>query len=169
MITDGGTYVSSPSTDPGYPSPWESYNDAAHTVQDDLFTAGENTVYMFGSGFKTSTAYHIGYYDGDDFIVQSEAQTSTSGGDLSGEYYFPSDPTVTAGTWHAVAYEDAVAPPPSTYIASDADSAVEDNFEVTTAAIPEFPTVFTAIGVAGLCFGIYWWMRKKYQRQVVMA
>jgi len=37
----------------------------------------------------------------------------------------------------------------------------EFQFEATAAAIPEFPTGLAAIVVAGLCFGIYWWMRKR--------
>ena len=37
----------------------------------------------------------------------------------------------------------------------------DDSFVVDATAIPEFPAVITAIVVAGLCFGIYWWMRKR--------
>ena len=29
------------------------------------------------------------------------------------------------------------------------------------AAIPEFPTVISAIAAMGLCFGVYWWMRRR--------
>ena len=44
---------------------------------------------------------------------------------------------------------------------SDPDYIVEDSFDVEQSAIPEFPTVITVIVVAGLCFGIYYWMRKR--------
>ena len=37
------------------------------------------------------------------------------------------------------------------------------SFEVAAEAIPEFPTVIAAIMVAGSCFGIYYWMRKRKQ------
>jgi len=40
----------------------------------------------------------------------------------------------------------------------------DDSFVVDASAIPEFPEVMAAIGVAGLCFGIYYWMRKRARR-----
>jgi len=105
---------------------------------------------------------HIGYYDGNNNIVVSEGQTSTSGGDLSGQCYFPNyQETAGAGIWHAVVYKDSVASPPPTYVSDDPDGTVEDSFEVTEAAIPEFPTAIAGITVAALCFGIYFWMRKR--------
>ena len=63
---------------------------------------------------------------------------------------------------------------PSTYstLAADPDTyqlIADDTFAVAASAIPEFSTVFAAIAIAGLCFGIYYWMRKRYQRQVVTA
>jgi len=51
--------------------------------------------------------------------------------------------------------------PPVTYIASDPDSITEDDFEVADSAIPELSAVVGAIGLAGVCFGVYYWMRKK--------
>jgi hypothetical protein len=78
---------------------WGSFNDSAHTTVDNSFGAGENTVYMYGENFDASTAYHIGYYDGDGVLVLSEAQTSTSAGELSGQCYFPTyQETAVAGT-----------------------------------------------------------------------
>jgi hypothetical protein len=145
------------------PVTWESYTDAAHQNQDDLFDqAGENTAYMFGKGFVASTAYHAAYYDGDGAKLLSEGVSSNSTGDLSSLCYFPPyQGSAIAGTWHAVVYKDSVASPPETYIASDPDSVVEDYFEVTSEAIPEFPTVISAIAVAGVCFGVYYWMRRR--------
>jgi len=43
----------------------------------------------------------------------------------------------------------------------DTAYAVTDSFTVDDSCIPEFPTVFAAITVPGLCFGIYWRMRKR--------
>jgi len=51
--------------------------------------------------------------------------------------------------------------PPDTYDASWSHTLADASFTVESSAIPEFPTVFAAIGVAGLCFAIYYWMRKK--------
>ena len=53
--------------------------------------------------------------------------------------------------------------PPTNYSDAVADGGyvVEDSFEATAAAIPEFPTVVAAIAVAGLCFAAYFWMRKR--------
>jgi len=44
-----------------------------------------------------------------------------------------------------------------------------DSFYVAQSAIPEFPTVMAAIVVAGVCFGIYYWMRRKRQLAYVKA
>ena len=142
---------------------WGSFNDLAHTIVNNNFdTTAEDTVYTYGENFDASTAYHIGYYDGDTVLVVSEGQTSTSGGELSGQCYFPTyQETAVPGTWHTVVYDDSVASPPSNYTADDPNSVVEDSFEVAASAIPEFPAVIAAIVVAGLCFGIYFWMRRR--------
>jgi len=142
---------------------WESYNDAAHQNQDDLFNqASEDTVYMYGEEFEASTAYHVAYYDHNDTKLKSDGVSSTPGGTLSSQCYFPTyQGSAVAGTWHAVVYKDTVTSPPETYVASDPNSVVEDSFEVTEEAIPEFPTVIAGTAVAGMCFGIYWWMRKR--------
>lgn len=142
---------------------WESYNDAAHQNQSDLFDeASEDTVHMFGEGFVASTAYHVGYYDGDGAKILSDGVSSNSTGELSSLCYFPTyQESAVTGTWHAVVYQDSVASPPETYTANDPDSVVEDDFEVTAQAIPEFPIVIAGIAVAGLCCGIYLWMRRR--------
>ena len=116
---------------------------------------------MYGENFDASTAYHVGYYDGNNAKILSDAVNSTSSGELSSQCYFPTyQGTAQPGTWHAVVYKDPTSPP-ETYTADDPNSVVEDSFDVTAAAIPEFPTAITAIAVAGMCFGIYYWMRKR--------
>ncbi len=154
----------------------ESYNDSAHTTVDDFFGAGENTLYIWAHGLRASNTYAVAYYDGDSAgggqkVATDSGLTSTAYGNLSSEYYLPTDTSAVAGTWHAVVFDTEFGSPSDNYTAATTAPGytIEDSFEITAAAIPEFPTVFTAIGVAGLCFGIYWWMRKKYQRQVVMA
>jgi len=140
---------------------WGSFNDLAHTTVNNYFDTGENTVYMYGENFEVSTAYHIGYYDGNNIKMLSDDVNSTSGGELSSLCYFPTyQATAAPGMWHAVVYKDPTAPP-ATYVANDPNNVVEDSFAVTQAAIPEFPTILAAIAVAGICFWIYYWIRRK--------
>jgi len=75
--------------------------------------------------------------------------------------------TDTEGDWHCTVY-DSQSYSPEFYDANDSHIVADDTshneeyaFHVEASAIPEFPTVFTAIGVAGLCSGIYWWMRRR--------
>jgi len=119
---------------------------------------------MYGENYIASHGYHVGYYDHDGtWKAQSESVTSGSGGTLSSQYLLTTDPAATAGLWHAVVFDDDLGSPPLTYAecASAAGYMVEDAFEVAPSAIPEFPTVIAGITVAGLCFVIYYWMRKK--------
>ncbi len=37
----------------------------------------------------------------------------------------------------------------------------DDSYNVDASAIPEFPAVIAGIAVAGMCFWIYYWMRKR--------
>jgi len=67
-----------------------------------------------------------------------------------------------------VVYKDPD-PPPTSYTPGDPNAVADDVFEVTGYAIPEFPTVITGIVVAGACFGIYYWMRRKRQMAHVKA
>jgi hypothetical protein len=62
--------------------------------------------------------------------------------------------------WHAVVSTTSDTPP-DTYDASWVYTLADASFTVEPSAIPEFPTIFAAIGVAGLCFAIYYWMRKR--------
>ena len=66
------------------------------------------------------------------------------------------------GNWHAVVIKRGTLLP-DTYAdaLTDPDYVADDVFYVAASAIPEFPTVMAGIGVAGLCFGIYYWKRKR--------
>ena len=98
---------------------------------------------------------------------QTDTYTDWDGGVLNWSecYFMDYEGVAAAGNWHAVvliqsdnlpaAYSDAL---------SDPDFVADDVFNVATSAIPEFPEVIAAIGVTGLCFGIYWWMRKRAHR-----
>ena len=58
VATDGVSYVSSPSTDTGYPGFWESYKEEAHTTVwgtvPNPYDTGTQTVFMYGEGFEVS-------------------------------------------------------------------------------------------------------------------
>ena len=66
------------------------------------------------------------------------------------------------GTWHSVVL-DTTGSAPNTYAAAitDANYVIEDDFVVQQSAIPEFPTVVTAIAVCMLCAVAYVVMRRK--------
>ena len=105
---------------------------------------------MKGTGFETGT-YVVRYFDALAAQVGTDANIGvTAPADLQSLTACNTDPLAAAGTWHATVYRS-----------SDDALIADDTFYVNLNVIPEFPTVFTAIGVTGLCFGIYWWMRKR--------
>jgi len=149
-----------------FTAPWESYNDSGHTTVEDNFTPGNNHVYMQGTGFATGN-YDVGYYDADGSLAAIDENISVSAGTLNNEYLLTTDPFAKGdGWWHALVQPAGATPLPSTYdIAIAAPDTyglmANDSFYVAQSAIPEFPTVMAGIMVAGLCFGIYYWMRKR--------
>lgn len=156
------------------PATLESYQDAAHTIVwgtvVNPYDSTYSTAYMNGTNYLPSHSYRIVYYDGNtdnggDQVV-ADNQSSTAGYELSSQIILSSYPASTAGTWHAVVYDNEVlgaATPPATYndrLTTNSYTS-EDAFEVLASAIPEFSTVMAGIVVAGMCFGIYYWMRKR--------
>ncbi len=151
---------------------WGSHSDSGHTTVENSFAGVTNHVYMYGENFDAGTT-KVGYYDGNGDWKETDTYIGWAGGTLDwSECLFidyMSD-TAAAGDWHAVVllqaddlpatYDEAIADPD--YIAGDV-------FGVDATAIPEFPTVMAAIGVAGLCFGIYYWMRRKRHSQIVSS
>lgn len=145
---------------------WESYQDLDHTT----IWGGSGTeyngtyyiVYMYGAGFGNNVYHNIGYYDNAGAKIATDASVKSlpPTGTLASQYDLMTDPTAAAGTWHAVVYPEATTPP-ETYVPGDPSATADDDFEVLAEAIPEFPTVISAIAIAGLCFGIYYWMRKR--------
>jgi len=149
---------------------WDSYNNSGHTTQCDNFDdPAENTVYMYGTGFAANTTYRVIFWDQVDstwYNRETEDAPSDGSGNLSAAHTFAPG-TDTAGTWHVTVYNDTEHSP-STYDTNDSKLVADDitytgdiAFIVADAAIPEFPTVLAALAVAGLCSGIYWWMRKR--------
>jgi len=157
-----------------FTAPWDSYKTSARTEvwgdagneYDDQY----NTVYMKGTGFATDN-HTVGYYDatvsGGGYLVASEDVAVGVSGNLTSLYYFPTADNATAGLWHALGqpasgysslpsdYNTAVASPDTYGLLAN------DSFTVEASAIPEFPAVIAGIVVAGTCFGIYYWMRKR--------
>jgi len=161
--TGPGTFSLSESVDT---LSWESYS--SRWVQGDSFSGDTNRVYMKGEGFPTGTM-KVGYYDGGGVLRETDTYSGFSGGTSNeSECYFPSYAEVAAaGTWHAVVLrqaDDLL----DTYggAIADPDYVADDDFYVASSAIPEFPTVTTAVVVIGLCGVIYYWMRKRHLAHV---
>lgn len=152
---------------------WASYSDPGYGTPCDIFSdyASEHTVYMYGTEFAATTTYKVIFWDfvDPDWVNrQTEPTASDGSGNLSAAHTFVYG-TDTEGNWHCAVYT-AIANPTS-YVSTDPDIVADDTsytgvyaFYVYASAIPEFPTIFAAIGVAGLCFSIYYWMRRRVYR-----
>jgi len=143
---------------------WGSYSDDTWQTVTNYFSGSTNHVYMYGENFDDGTT-KVGYYDGADNLKETDTYDSWGGGTLSWSECLFIDyrtDTATAGYWHAVVLLQAD-DLPNTYAAAldDLDYVADDEFDVAASAIPEFPAAIAGIGVAGLCFGIYYWMRKR--------
>ncbi|MBA7680482.1 hypothetical protein ES703_88798 [subsurface metagenome] len=168
---------------------WDSYSDTGRLSQEDTFSGATNVVYMKGTGFwsnATLQTYNVSYYDGGGAKVTTDAGITlvnvvSDRGDLGNTsdpyaptYTFTDNPTADPGTWHIVVQPSGAQTFDTSYaiVSADPDTydlIADDTCTVDASAIPEFSTVISAIGVAGLCFGIYWWMRKKYRRKMARA
>jgi len=150
-----------------FTAPWDSYSDSGRTTISDDFTTYGNTVYMKGTGYPAGT-YNVVYFDAGangGQKTQTESGISVVGdGILNSQYLLNTFPSRIGGTWHALVSDN-------TSFASDYNASIaapdiygmlgNDAFTVQTAAIPEFPGPAAGIMVAGLCFGLYYWMRKR--------
>lgn len=155
--------LSSAGSAPVYAQTWESYRNVARTIVwgtvANPYDATYNIVYMQGTGFIQNQAYNVGYYDGNNNLIATDAGVKATGGSgtLKSEYNLGTNQGAAAGTWNSSVYQTPTSPP-ATYLG---DGVANDAFEVTPPAIPEFPTVLSAIGVAAISFAIYYWMRKR--------
>ncbi len=152
---------------------WESYSDSGYSIVSDYFDdfATEHIVYMYGTEFATSTQYRVVFWDGAGAKAQTEDTTSDTSGELSAAHEFAAG-SDTAGNWHATVY-DSITYSPTSYDSNDSYLAADDTtytggyaFYAAEAAIPEFPTIIAGVVVVGMCFGIYYWMRKRRQAYV---
>jgi len=149
---------------------WGSYSETGRTTVSNNFTTYGVSVYMYGENFDTSVTYKVGYYDGgtahdgaDGALLFTDSDT-TLDGIFNAFAIRPADyPLSSYGLWHAVVYKTTGDMPNSYDLVSTGDTAytITDSFTADVECIPEFPTVFAAIGVGGLCFGTYWWMRRR--------
>jgi len=140
---------------------WDSYSDLDHLNHCDSFRL-HCTICMCGKGFTQGQNYKIIYWDGQGYKRVAEVQKATGPqGELSSEHTF--GPLDVGGDWHCTVYPAEYDPssynPADTNIVAD-DTLYTGGYDFNVAAI----TVIAAIGVAGLCFGIYYWMRRRYRR-----
>jgi len=170
---DGHTYLEDnpPQLIVTYTLPWASYSDSGHSTACDYFDdyPSENIIYMYGTGFDADTTYRVVFWDWVDpnwVNRETEDPTADGSGNLSAAHTLL-EGTDTDGNWHCTVY-DSTSYSPTTYDPDDSHLVADDTsytgdvaFYVANTAIPEFPTVMAAIAVAGLCFGIYYWMRKR--------
>ena len=155
---------------------WGSCSDPARTAVSNDFISYGDIIYMYGENFDPIVTYKVAYYDGGathDGAFGTKVQTDTYIDDVPGIsencQCRPADYVSSSyGTWHAVVYKTSATMPASYDLVStgDTDYAVTDSFDVQQEAIPEFPTVMAGVMVAGLCFGIYYWMRKRKRANV---
>jgi len=129
----------------------ESYSDAARTTVCDDFTVLDDPVYMKATGILSGKDYEFRYYDAGDTLLLTDGPITADVNDEAVSEMTPSNyPSSTAGTWSCEIWSLA----PS--LKKDTDT-----FTVQQSAIPEFPTVLSAIAVATLCGVAYLWMRKR--------
>jgi len=148
---------------------WESYRDVNHEYQDDDFADynTEHYAYMKGEGFILGHSYKIAYYDASDNKTSTEQQQASSDTGVLTSSTELKEGYAADGYWHAVVL-DTTETAPDTYDAAKAHASyvIDDDFYIHASAIPEFPTVISAITAMGLCFGIYWWMRRRVCNRV---
>ncbi len=114
---------------------------------------------MSGTNLTANHNYRVVYYEGDYTKRFTDDVTSGASGNISSQHTFV-EGTDIAGPWNVIVCEPYFTPSDS-YNGSWAYAITSDNFTVQQSAIPEFPTVITAIVAFSLCVGVYLWMRRK--------
>ena len=134
---------------------WLSYSDAARTVECTNFTSSTPTAYLRATGLQKSKDYKAKVYDANPANYPLSPLLIWDGvADANGVFdcqiYLPCFPNSTPGEWKAELWKVLPLSIQATH-----------TFTVQASAVPELPDVLAGIGVAGICFGIYWKMRKK--------
>lgn len=154
---------------------WDSFSDEARMNGCEEFAAPNHTVYMQGIGFTPNTQYKVAYYEADTDgggsgdtadCVEIDTPYTNKFGILESECVFTDSPSADDGTWHAVVYNYGDTP---SGIYNPTGAVADDGYDVQPSAIPEFPTVIAMMVAMGLSLGIYFWMRKRYRRQLIVA
>ncbi len=156
-----------------YNANWDSYTGGYPDdsgVQEDEFAdyPADNIVYMYGTGFAASTNYRVIFWNKVDstwYKRETEDTSSDGAGVLKAAHTFTPG-TDTGGTWQCTVYtegavESTYDPDSVNLVANDISYTADGAVKWDATAIPEIPTVIAGIAVAGLCFGIYYWMRKR--------
>jgi len=133
---------------------WDSFLSDYSTPCDDYNSGTSSIIYMKGTGFS-SGSYKVRYYDANSLQIGTDDNiTVPMGGEpvdvLKSNLACDTNPSAKDGTWNA-----------KVYTSSGTTLLADDTFIVQADVIPEFPTVIAAVSVAMLCFGIYWWMKKR--------
>jgi hypothetical protein len=150
---------------------WDSYSDSGHESQCDLFSDATHTVYMYGEGAVNGYMYRIVYWSVTGEKVREEDKAGESGVLSLAGYDFHSCAPEDAGYWQVTVYPTnyqvmSYDPDDVNIIMDDTSHDDDSSFYVHVSAIPEFPTALTGIIIVGLCFGIYYWMRKRHLTHV---
>lgn len=174
---EDATAANRPLLSVSFTAPWDSYSDSARTIISDSFTGDATTyVYMKGTGFATGN-YNVGYYDALGDWTATNSNVAVDGtGILNADYLLSTDPSAAGdGNWNALV-QPAIGYSafPATYSTATASPdtyglVANDSFYVAISAIPELPTVMAGIMVAGFCFGIYWWMKRRLKFKMQSA
>ena len=151
----------------------ESHSDSSFNTVSNSYSAYGNLVYLRGTGFTPGTNYRIAYYDagadGGQWLKTTDT-TSTALGELTDNTLLPGNfGSATANSWKALICDTGY-DPAATYDAFTASEKIaEDTFTVAASAIPEFPTAMAGFAVVIMCFGLYYWMRKRRLQQSVVG
>ncbi|MFC1993904.1 hypothetical protein ACFLVI_01430 [Chloroflexota bacterium] len=137
------------------------------------YTTHDNLIYTWAHGLKPGiSTYRVVYYDASDdtgnggkVVLNNNGLSSSAYGSLNSACNADQMGAV-EGTWHAVVYDNVSAETYYDTAVTSTGYVTEDTFVVEHTAIPEIPTVIAGIGVVGMCFAIYYWMRKRKARYV---
>ncbi len=139
-----------------------SYSNAARTIAQDNFST--TTVYMKESGLANNTNYRIIFWDGAGVNVKTQDMKGSAVNTTAHHVFVPSN---APGSWHVVVYDSqtyspvSYSPTDSHIVAQDTSYTGGASFNVQAGAVPEFSDVVAGVSVAGLCFGIYYKMRRR--------
>ncbi len=142
-----------------------SFSNSGRTTVSNSYSSTGDIVYMYGETFDLDVQYTLGFFDGAGAKLSDTSFTEAGGDDgiMDTLSIQPSSyPSSTEGTWHAVVYQGSSTPANYASVSkADANYVITDSFTVNASAIPEFPTILSAVVVIGVCSGIFYWLRRR--------